>query len=70
MPEPAIHYFQCPACRYDIGTVELERCPECGCVPKEVMAQRKRRYARRWVWWPLWALLGVCGFLGFLMLTM
>lgn len=59
VPEATIHYFQCPACRYDIGVTELECCPECGCVPSEVMAERKARYQRRRMRWTILGLLAV-----------
>lgn len=46
VPEAVIQHDRCPACRYELGATEQQRCPECGRVPREVLAERAARRDR------------------------
>ncbi len=57
--EPVMQYNHCPACRYELGFTEQDRCPECGRVPREVVAEREERRERTLARTRLFALIAV-----------
>lgn len=75
-PDPYALPVKCPKCKYDLRKIDEWRCPECGCLPHWVLADRaeRRQWCRRHVgaasFWGLLALLVVVlGFMMYLALT-
>ena len=54
-----MQYNHCPACRYELGFTEQDRCPGCGRVPREVVAEREERRERTLARTRLFALIAV-----------